>query len=55
MPTMRAESRWTSIKNAMPYLSLLTKGLKRQCGADNRKVPVAIEQILEIHEQDASW
>ena len=39
-------------QNAMPYLCLLTKGLKRQCGADNRKVPVAIEQILEIHDQD---
>ena len=39
-------------QNAMPYLCLLTKGLERQCGADNRKVPVAIEQILEIHDQD---
>ena len=39
-------------QNAMPYLSLLTKGLKRQCGADNRKVPVTIEQILEIHDLD---
>ena len=39
-------------QNAMPFLCLLTKGLKRRCGADNRKVPVTIEQMLEIHDHD---
>lgn len=37
-------------QHAMPYLALLSKGLKRLCGPDERKIPVTVEQILDIHD-----
>jgi hypothetical protein len=37
-------------QHAMPYLALLSKGLKRLCGPDERKIPVTVEQIIDIHD-----